>query len=146
MASQIQPISVNGMAVDLSSRVKQTSTIIGSPAAASETVVATTPAFDSSIAIMAGCLVIAELAYTIGTNGVSCRVRIRQGTSTAGTVVYDSGVTTGGHNTATQLVADSAGAFDTAAAAGQQYTLTLTIGSGSAASTVSIVSLTAIAI
>lgn len=146
MASQVQPIVVNGIGVDLSKRVTQTATIIGSPAAAAETVVATTPAFDASVAIVAGVLVIAELAYTIGTNGVSCRVRLRQGTSTAGTVVYDSGIMTGGHNTAAQLVADSAGAFDTAAAGGQQYTLTLTVGSGSAASTVSIVSVTAIAV
>lgn len=146
MASQVNPIIVNGMGVDLSARVAKTSTVIGSPAAGSETIVATTPAFDPGVAIVAGCLVICELAYTIGTNGVSCRVRLRQGTGTSGAVVYDSGVQTGGHNTATQLVSDSAGGFDTAAAAGQQYTVTLLIGSGSATSTVSAVSLVAIAI
>lgn len=145
MPSQLATIGINGAGVDLTPRVTKTATIIGSPALAAETIVATTPAFDTSVPIVVGCLVIAELAYTLGTSAASARVRIRQGTGTSGTVVYDSGAMTGGHNSAGLLVADSGGGFDSAAAAGQQYTLTLQIGSGAAASTVSIVSLVAIA-
>ena len=143
----LENITINGRAVDLSSRVQQTTTVSASPSGASETVVASTAAFDKSIPIVTGVLLIAEIAYTLGTSAASAQVRIRQGTSAgSGTVVYNSGAQTGGHSTAGQLVADSGGGFDTAPAAGQQYCITLTVASGAAASTVSFVSLTAIAI
>lgn len=138
-------IIINGIAVDLTSRVVKTSTVSASPAAGSETVVATTPAFDTSVPFMLGVIVLANLAYTIGTNGVSCTVKLRQ-TNVSGTTLFTTGAQTGGHNTATQLVADDVMAFDAAPAAGQTYCVTLTIGSGSAASTVSAVQLIAIAI
>lgn len=146
MPSQLSGISLGGAGVDLSARVAKTSNIIASPSGSSETVVATTPAFDPSIPFAAGVILFAEIAYTLGTSAASCRVRIRQGTGTSGSVIYDTGAQTGGHNTATQLVSDSAGGFDSAPAAGQQYSVTLTVGSGAAASTVSAVSLVAIAI
>lgn len=138
------PFVENLRYTDCSARVQQTTTIIASPATNAETVVATTPAFDGTLPIAIGCLLIAEIAYTIGTSGTACTVQIRRGTTTGGVSVYSSGAQTGGHNTATQLVADSAGTFDTAPAAAQQYSLTLTVTGGAAASTVSKVSLTAL--
>lgn len=135
------PIRIAGRDVDLSGRIYKTSTVIASPSANAETVVATTPAVDATLGYSLA-IVFAEIAYTIGTSGVSCKVNIRQGTSTSGTLLYSTGAQTGGHNTATQLVADSAGAFDTSPSA--QYSVTLTIGSGAAASTVSAVQLVAI--
>ena len=146
MPSQLQPITLNGIGLDLSSRVKQSSTIIGSPSAAAETVIATTPAFSADVAFSLGVFVTVEIAYTLGTSASACTVKIRQGTGTSGTVIYSTGAMTGGHNTATQLVSDSAQGIDTAPAAGQQYTVTLQVTGGAAASTVSAVSIVAIAI
>ena len=146
MPSQIQPVTLNGIGVDLSARVKQSATVIGSPAAAAETVIATTPAFGNDVAFQLGVFITCELAYTLGTSASACTVKIRQGTGTSGTVIYSTGAMTGGHNTATQLVSDSAQGFDTAPAAGQQYTVTLQVTGGAAASTVSAVSIVAIGI
>lgn len=140
------PFTDNLRFIDCSARVQQTTTIIASPALAAETVVATTPAFDGTLPIALGVLLIAEIAYTIGTSGTACTVQLRRGTTTGGASVYSSGAQTGGHNTATQLVADSAGTFDTGAGAAQQYSITLLVASGAATSTVSKVSLTAILI
>lgn len=139
-------IKLSGLVVDLSKRVAQTTTVIASPSGSSETVVATTPAFDASVPIVSGVLLICELAYTLGTSAASCTVKLRQGTGTSGSTVYSTGAQTGGHNTAGQLVSDSVGGFDSSPSAGQQYSVTLTVGSGAAASTVSAVTLTAIAI
>lgn len=146
MASQIQPIALNGAVVDLTKRIAQSSTIIGSPALAAETIVATTPALDASLALMLGCFITVEMAYTTGTSASACTVKIRQGTGTSGSVIYSTGAMTGGHNSAGLLVSDSAQGFDTAPAAGQQYTVTLQVTGGAAASTVSAVSIVAIAI
>lgn len=138
------PFVENLRYTDCSARVQQTTTIIASPSGGSETVVATTPAFDGTLPIAIGCLLIAEIAYTLGTSAASCTVQIRRGTTTGGVSVYSSGAQTGGHNSAGLLVADSAGTFDTAPAAAQQYSITLLVASGAAASTVSKVSLTAL--
>ena len=140
-------IELSARFVDLSDRIKKSTTVAASPATAAETVIATTAAFDNQLTFALGVLLIAEAAYTLGTSGASCRLRIRQGTTAgSGTVIYDTGAMTGGHGSAATLVADSAGSFDTAPAAGQQYCLTLAVGSASATSTVSAVSLVAIAI
>lgn len=139
--------SISGRFVDSSVRVQKSTTVAASPATAAETVIATTAAFDNQLTFNLGVLLIAECAYTMGTSGVSSRVRIRQGvTAGSGTVIYDTGAVTGGHASAALLCADSAGGFDTAPAAGQQYCLTLAVGSAAATSAVSAVSLTAIAI
>lgn len=140
------PIILNGRTIDLSGRVAFTTTVIASPTGATETVVATTPAFDAQLALALGVIIMAEIAYTLGTSAASATVQIRRGTTTGGVSVYSTGAQTGGHNTATQLVSDSAGTLDTGAAASQQYSITLTVGSGAATSTVSKVSLVAIAI
>lgn len=130
------PIILGGGAIDLTRRITKTSTVIGSPAAAAETIVATTPAVDAQLGYSLA-LVFFNLAYTIGTNGTACTVQIRQTAALTGASKFTTGAQTGGHNTATQLVADDVMAWDTSPAT--QYTVSLQVTSGSAASTVSAV-------
>jgi hypothetical protein len=129
---------VSGAGVDLSPRVSFSNSITGSPALAAETVVCTLAANNNAIVLPSGVFIGFCIAYTVGTSGASARYRIRQGIAAgAGTVVFDSGVTTAGI-TAAGLVVESVNGFDTAATMpGQAYCLTLTVGSGAAASTVS---------
>ena len=141
----VEPFKLNGALVDLGQRIQVTSTVLNSPSGASETIVATTGAFDTSVAFSKGVLIQATLAYTLGTSASACTIRVRQGTGTGGTVIYSTGAQTGGHNSAGLLVSDELDCFDTAPAAGQQYTVTLTVTGGAAASTVSAVQLIAIA-
>lgn len=141
-----ESFAIGGLRVDLSSRVRQTTAVIASPAGAAETVIATTPAFDGAIPFALGVFLTAEVAYTTGATATAVTVRIRQGTGVAGTTVYSTGAMTGGHNAGALLVSDSAQGFDTAPAAGQQYSLTLLVTGATGASAVSAVSLVAIAV
>lgn len=140
----VEVAKLSGVVVDLSKRVVQSTTVSASPSANAETVVATTPAFDASVPFFSGVLIMVDLAYTLGTSASACTVKIRQ-TNVSGATIYSTGAQTGGHNTATQLVSDSATGFDSTPAAGQTYCVTLTITGGAAASTVSAVCITAIA-
>lgn len=134
------PIRMSGDAVDLSPRFKRTTTVAASPTDATETVIATLTITDDDV-IASGIMLRGWAAYTVGTNGVSARLRIRA-TSVAGTVKGDTGALTAGI-AAAALDARSVEGFDTAATLpGQVYVLTLTVGSASAASTVSAVALT----
>lgn len=139
--SSTYPITYNGGAVDLSPRVSQNTTVVASPAAATETIIAsiTVP---SGITITAGVLVICSFGVTIGTNGVSYRTRVRN-TGVTGTVVGDTGVETG---SAASLYNVTVIGWDTAAVAGTLEKVTLTIASGSASSTVTPLSIVAICI
>ena len=140
-----EPIRVSGNAVDLSPRVALSTTVTGSPALAAETVVCTIAAIAANPQVITGVLLIGTVAYTVGTSGVSATYKIRQ-TGTSGTTLYSSGVTTAGI-AAGNLVTQTVTAWDTAPVLpGQVYVLTLTIGSGAAASTVSAANLTAIII
>lgn len=145
MPSQLQSIQVSGAGVDLSPRFSANNTVVASPATAAETVVLTIPAIQSAVVTASGVLILAQIAYTVGTSGVSARYRIRQGTTAgAGTVVFDSGVCTAG-TTAANLVIENMFGFDTAPTfPGQAYCLTLTVGSASATSAVSAASAAAI--
>lgn len=139
------PISISGDRVDLTPRLRRSVVVVASPAAAAETIVCQTPAF-GDIAVVTGVIVIAFVAFTVGTNGVSVNLKIRQ-TDANGTTIAATGVTNEGVTAATQLGTRLAVGFDTAAVVpGQVYVATLTVGSGSAASTVSAVSLIAIAV
>jgi hypothetical protein len=142
MASQLQTIQVSGAGVDLSPRAGGNNTVVGSPATNAETVVCSIPAIQSAVVTTAGVFVCAQIAYTVGTSGASARYRIRQGVAAgAGTVIYDSGVTTAGI-TAAGLVVENLFGFDASPTLpGQAYCLTLTIGSGAATSTVSAASM-----
>lgn len=147
MASQLQTIQISGAGVDFSPRVAANNTVVASPALAAETVIASIPAIQSAVVQGLGVVVFATCAYTVGTSGASARYRIRTGvTAGAGTVLFDSGVTTAGI-AAAALVVESIQAFDTASTfPGASYCLTLTIGSGAATSTVSAVSICALVI
>lgn len=135
-------IQYSGEHVDLSPRFASTTTVVGSPAAAAETIVAQLPQL-GDLSKAAGVELIGWCAYTVGTSGVSGRLRIRQ-TNVAGAVVADSGALT---VAATNLVAPAIEGIDTAAVLpGQVYVLTLQVGSGAAASTVSAVYLRALVV
>lgn len=132
-------IQLDGAEVDLSRRVKNTVAVAGSPAAAAETVIATFTITDS-VPVMAGIVLNGFAAFTVGTNGTACTLRIRQ-TGTSGTVVATTGATTGGIAAAGLVDMNIAG-FDAAPVLPNQvYVLTLQVTGGSAASTVSAVQL-----
>lgn len=134
-------ISRSGKSVDLSPRVQSSSTVVGSPAGASETVVCQITGIPTDTPVMSGVFLSGGASFTVGTNGTAVRLRIRTGTTAgAGTVVSDTGALTGGVTAANLLSQDIQG-FDTAASGGSSpgtasYCLTLTVTGGSAASTV----------
>lgn len=136
------PTRLSGDALDLSPRVKRSATVTGSPAAAAETIVATSPAA-GDLQLGVGILVMAYAAVTVGTNGTAVTWRIRQ-TDASGTIIKSSGAKTA---TAANLIDEYMQGVDTApAAAGQVYVLTLQVTAGSATSTVSAVEIVTVAI
>lgn len=129
------PFQLSGAAVDLAPRVFFDKTVDASPAAGAETVIATLSMPDD-LAVGEGVLLFAWFTLTVGTDGVSLLYRIRRD-SVAGTAIAASGAETA---TAAQLVSRSIVGFDTAPTfPNEVYVLTLTVGSASAASTVSAV-------
>lgn len=137
-----EPMRLSGLAVDLTPRIQRSSTVVASPADATETIIASlTLGNDPPFGL--GVLVFGFAAYTVGTAGVSGNLRIRR-TNVSGTVVKATGALT---VAATQLFAPSIIAVDTGPTfPGQVYVLTLTVGSATAASTVSAVELAAIVV
>lgn len=135
------PARLLGDAVDLSPRVKRSATVTGSPAAAAETIVATSPGI-GDLQLGLGVLVIAYAAVTVGTSGTAVTWRLRQ-TDGSGTVVKSSGAKTA---TAASLIDELIVGVDTSPGANQVYVLTLQVTAGSAASTVSAVEIVAVAI
>lgn len=137
-----QPIRESVTFEDLSTRLLRYGTVDASPAAAAETVIATLtiPNF-GDLAVVSGIQLRGWLAFTVGTAGVSATLRIRQ-TNVSGTVVKSSGATT---VTAANLLEMSVSGFDVTPGV-SAYALTLTVGSASAASTVSAVELSAIVV
>jgi len=136
------PIQIDASHLDLSPRVFRSNTIAASPPDATATAVATVTC-TGDIAAVLGVLVIGWYSITIGTNGVTLASKVTR-TNAAGTAIATGGAET---VTATQVYARSIVAFDTGPTMpGQVYTLTVTVGSGSAASTVSAVQLVAVVI
>lgn len=130
-----QPIQYDAAHLNLSSRIFTSTAITGSPSGTAETVVCTVTT-SGDIAALAGCVVMFAVAYTVAGSGISARYRIKQ-TGTGGSTVFDSGVTTAGI-AAAALVSENVQGFDASPVLpGQVYVLTVTIGSGSGASTVS---------
>lgn len=119
-----------------------TTTIVGSPALAAETTIA-------SLVVGAVADVNAQVdlsgwaAFVIGTSGTAARMRIRQGSIT-GTVVGDSDALTGGIAAAAKVAQDVEGVDTPGEVASLVYVLTLQITAGAAASTVSKVKLRAL--
>jgi hypothetical protein len=126
----------------MSPRFLANNTVVASPATAAETVVATLGPFTGALFVGSGVMILAQAAFTVGTTGASVRYRIRQGTAAgAGTVVFDSGVCTAA-TSATNLVVENVLGFDsTPTLPGQSYCLTMTVGSATATSAVSAVSI-----
>lgn len=136
------PIQYDGQHLDLSSRLFQSATVAASPPDNTETAVATVTC-SGDIAVVSGILLIAWLSITIGTSGVSLALKLRR-TNAAGTAVKTGGAET---VTATQVYTRVIVGFDTGPTMpGQVYCVTATVGSGAAASTVSAVTLVAVAI
>lgn len=135
------PFLESGRFVDFSPRVAHSETVVASPAAASETTIATIT-LPSGLTLATGVFLFGWAAFTVGTNGVSANLKIRQ-TDTSGSTKAASGATT---VVAANLGALTAIGFDAAPTAAGVYVLTLTVGSGSASSAVSAVELFALAI
>src|SRR5215469_7409104 len=128
MASLLQPISVNGIGVDLSGRFSANTTVVASPATNAETVVASITAISSPVVVASGVLIFAQAAYTVGTSGTAVTYRIRQGTTAgSGTVLTTTGATTAGVS-AGNLVVENVFALDTASTfPGQSYCFTIQV-------------------
>lgn len=136
------PARLNSDAVDLSTRVFRTATVVGSPAAAAETIIASLT-LNRDLAFGLGVLLMGYAAWTVGTDGTSANFRIRR-TDVSGTIVKASGLTT---RTAAQLAADGILGIDTGPTfPNQVYVMTLIVTAGSAPSTVSAVEFAAIVI
>lgn len=137
-----EPIRQSVTSIDLSTRFVNTTTVAASPSGSSETVIATLviPQF-GDLAVVSGIELVGWAAFTVGTSGVSANLQIKQ-TSTSGTAIAATGATT---QTAAHLAELTVAGFDSGAGVGT-YVLTLTVGSGGAASTVSEVCLRAIVI
>lgn len=128
--------------LDLGPRFYTSSTIVGSPSAATETLVAQITGIDGQLSVSVGVFLSAALSFTVGTSGTAIRIRIRQGTTAgAGTVIADTGALTGGV-AATNLLSQDIQNVDTnasggAAVASTSYHVSLQVTGGAAASTVS---------
>jgi ABC-type Fe3+ transport system substrate-binding protein len=134
-----QPIAQSLTNHDLSSRFQGTSTVVASPSAATETIIASlTLANFGDIPVVSGIRLHGWAAFTAGTNGVSANLKIRETDASGATVASTGAVTV----VAANLYQLDALGLD-AAPGVVKYVVTLTIGSGSAASTVSAVHLSA---
>lgn len=138
-----EPLRESAIALDMSPRWVQSSTVAGSPAAAAITsVCAVTMPAVSALALVTGVQLRGFVAFTVGTNGVSAKLDIRQ-TGVAGAIIATTGLLT---VVAANLVSFSVQGTDTAPLAAGVWILALTIGSGSAASAVSAAQLEAFAV
>lgn len=135
----ILPVQSTARQLDLSTRFAHSEVVVASPAAAAETIICSVT-LEQGIPISLGVFLFGWCALTVGTNGVSHQLKLRQ-TNVSGTTKADSGAVTA---VATNLRAPSIQGFDSGPADGQVYKLTLQVASGSAESTVSAVSLIAI--
>ena|SRR5579864_7200185 len=137
------PIRMLGSAIDLSPRVVSSSTIVGSPATNTETIVCQIPAINAISQVVSGVFLSGVVSFTVGTSGTAVNVRIRQ-TNVAGTVVAATGAITGGVS-ATNLLSQDIQGFDVTPGVAV-YVLTLQVTGGAAISTVSATNLVAIVI
>ena len=138
------PIQQTADSIDLGYRNFFSTTVVASPAAAAETIIASVT-ITGDLAVTKGVAVYGWAAYTVGTNGTAVALRIRQ-TQVAGTLVVSTGALTGSQHGAAILSADDVNGFDVvqlSPIAGAIYVLTMQVTAGSAASTVSAVYLQA---
>lgn len=135
------PIRYDGKSLDLTGRYVASTTVAASPAAATETIIATVTV-PGDVSVLQGIEVVAWAAFTVGASGTAANLRIRL-TNVSGTVKSATGATT---VTAANLVERSAAAFDATGTAGAVYVATLEVTAGAAASTVSGVLLRALVV
>ena len=138
-----QPISENAIGIDLTGRFVQSTAIVASPTAATETTICTLT-IPSNVSVINGVVLLGFAAFTVGTSGSACNLKIRQ-TGTSGTTIAATGATTGGIS-ATNLVDMNVAGTDTASVGSGVYVLTLTVTAGAATSTVSACQLVAIVV
>ncbi len=136
-----QPIQIGADIIDLGKRFVHSSTVVGSPAAGSITQIATIT-IPTGLTVVNGVYLIGWAAFTAGTNAVSALLGIRQ-TSTSGSLIASTGAET---VVATDLYDENVHGLDASPPAAGVYVLCLTMGSGSATSTVSAVSFAAFVI
>lgn len=140
------PSQLSGKVLDNSARFYSSSTVVGSPAAASATNICQITGIDTDTAVYKGVRLEGCIAFTVGTNGTAVTFKIRQGTTAgSGTTVFNSGATTA---TAANLVVATVLGIDTTVTGGgavgsTSYFIEMTVTGGTAASTVSAVTLTA---
>lgn len=138
------PIQLDSATADLSHRIVASNTVVASPAAAAETIIASLSITENE-QVVSGVILTGWAALTIGANGASTRYRIRE-TNVAGAVVADTGALTGGIAAAGLVAQDVEGLDLVTTAGGRVYVLTAQIGSATTPSTVSAVLLRAIVV
>jgi hypothetical protein len=137
-----QNTRLNGAGLDLSPRVAHTATVVASPAAATETIIASLT-LNKDWQTGLGVVLFGWAAFTVGTSGVSVVLRIRE-TNASGTVIASTGAVT---YTAADLGSLSLQGLDAGIAPPVNvYVVTMTVASGAAESTVSAVDLLALLI
>jgi hypothetical protein len=138
----IDPIEYDGGRLDLSRRFKQTSTVVASPAASTETIIASLTITENIQATL-GVFLWGFAAWTVGTSGDGVNLKLHA-TDASGTTIKASGLIT---STATNLDARSiVGLATSPTIPGQVYVLTMTVHGGAAESTVSAVTLMALVV
>lgn len=116
--------------------------IVASPALAAETIIAQVVV--GSVADPSTTIELSGwAAFTVGTSGTACRLRIRRASLT-GTVAVDTGATTQGVAAAGLDTLDVEGTDSPGEVASLVYVLTLQVTNGAAASTVSAVKIKAV--
>ena len=138
------PIAVSADEIDLRPRIPVSTTVVGSPSAATETIIAQI-ALTGDVSVLRSVILRGFAAFTVGTSGTAVRLRIRQ-TNASGTIVGDTGALTGGIAAGNLVVENVAGADASPSNTGQVYVLTLQVTGGAAASTVSAVEFDALEI
>lgn len=129
-----EKIALSAVGLDLSARMAQSSVVVASPAAnAITSVCALTVSGFSNLQVALGVQLEGFVAFTVGTLGASAKLDIRQ-TGTSGAVIATTGATT---VTAGDLYTISIQGLDTGPLSAGVWILALTIGSGTATSTVS---------
>jgi hypothetical protein len=128
-----QPIQYDAAHLSLAARFFHSETVAASPSGSAITTICSVT-IGGDLAVTQGVYLFGWFAFTAGTSGVSATAQIRQ-TDTTGTSLASTGAVT---VVAASLYAPSLFTIDTAPGSSTQvYVLTLTIGSGGAASTVS---------
>ncbi len=139
MAGPTQNIVLSGAGVDLSPRFQRNATVVASPAAAAETIIASLTVQGNLTS--AGVMVFGWAAYTVGTDGTGVTLKLHK-TDASGTTLKSTGIL---DLAATKLGAGMLFGFDgSPTLPGQVYVLTATVTLGSATSTVSAVEIAAI--